>query len=77
MQSKTDVFATLIRQCRLMRHVPDVERARAALDVEQDLVQLMRSQGLQLPDAPAPAVRRRNRRSAVTVATAAVAGGAA
>ena len=54
----------------------DVDVARAALDVEQDLVGQMRSQGLQLPDAPAPAVRRRNRRSAVT-ATAAVAGGAA
>lgn len=76
MQAKTDVFANLIRQCRVMRHAPDVERARAALDVEQDLVQLMRSQGLQLPDAPAPVVRRRNRRTAVT-ATAAVAGGAA
>lgn len=77
MDSKAHVFAHLLRQCRMLRMSMDVDVARAALDVEQDLVGQMRSQGLQLPDAPAPAVRRRNRRSAVTVATAAVAGGAA
>ena len=75
MQAKAEIYAQLVRQCRVLRMAPDVERARAALDVEQELVGQMRTQGLQLPDGALPVVRRRNRRSAVTAAV--VAGGAA
>lgn len=76
MQAKTEIFAQLIRQCRMLRMAQDVDRARAALDVEQDLVDLMRTKGLQLPDGAVAIVRRRrNRRSSAEVA-AVTAGGA-
>lgn len=76
MESKADVFANLIRTCRMMRMAPDVSRARAALDVEQDLMELMRKQGLALPEPATPTRRRRNRRSSAEIA-AVTAGGAA
>ena len=77
MQAKAEIYAQLVKACRVLRMAPDADRARAAIDVELELMDSIRTQGLQLPAGPAPAVRRRNRRSAVTVATAAVAGGAA
>jgi hypothetical protein len=79
MEAKTEIFAALLRSCRMLRMANDVDRARAALDVEQDILGLMHRQGLKLPDVSSPVVRRRNRRSAVTLPdsiTATTAGGA-
>ena len=80
MQADVEVYAHLVKQCRMLRMAPNVDKARAALDVEQQLMRLMKTQGLSLPDSPAPAVRRRNRRSAATLPdsmVATTAGGAA
>jgi hypothetical protein len=75
MQAKTQIYGALIRQCRMMRMSPDVEMARAALDVEQELVGVVRAAGLPLPEPAAPVRRRRNRRSSADAAV--TAGGAA
>jgi hypothetical protein len=75
MQADVAVYAHLVKQCRMLRMSEDVDKARAALDAEQELVRILGKRGLQLPDGALPVVRRRNRRSAVTAAV--VAGGAA
>jgi hypothetical protein len=78
MQAKVEVYAMLVRQCRLMRMAPDVDRARASLDVEQELVGLMLEQGMAMPETPVRGRTGRRRRPAPTPTPepAAVTGGA-
>lgn len=64
MQAKAELYGVLIRQCRMMRMSADVDRARAALDVEQEISVLMRQAGVEVPE---PATTRRRRRTAQPV----------
>ena len=61
MQSATsEIYGLLVRQCRMYRRSPDIERARAALDIEQELVRRMEELGI--PTVPPPDNSRRRRR---------------
>lgn len=75
---KSEIYGHLVRQCRMLRMSSDVNRARAALDVEQELGSLMDRLGLPMPESPVP-VRSGRRRRPTPVTTpqpAAVTGGA-
>jgi len=68
-EHKAEIYAVLVRQCRMYRMSPDVDRARAALDVEQELVGAMASLGLPVPEqAPVARRGRRPRQQAAVVA---------
>jgi hypothetical protein len=73
MQAKAEIYGQLVRQCRVLRMSPDVDRARAALDVEQELVKTMSALGLPLPEQPMAARRGRRPRQQAAL----VSGGAA